>query len=896
SFQSNQKHLFFGRDTEARELFHLVSVEKTVVLFAKSGIGKTSLLNAGVIPNLMEKCIVPVPVRFGTDAFRPEQHASISLDEAMQRFQGVAEPKGRDTSDQESLWAQLKRQRFEKEGKTYVPLLVFDQFEELFTLYTEKDKRRRMITELADLIQERLPEAQREYLLDQLDAGQLTPAELAAAEKAPDVKFVFSIRSDMLHFMDELSEEIPYILRSRYQLFGLNDEQARDAIVKPAALTAAGFTTPPFGYSEEALREMLAKLSKNREVESFQLQLVCQALEEKLAKGQLQKFDPVELMPRSPQGLPLVTPDFYGGPDGLEDIIEASYRRRLEELDEKDYQPARLLLEDALINENGRRRSVDVTDLLVRPGVSTDLLDTLETKRLVRKEPRLESYYYEISHDTLLGPIGKFKKERLEEEEKQKLAAEAERQKAEQAKINRRRRVNALLGLLGAVLLGIALVATWSAQKEQQKAEVEKKNATIAIQKADSLHHVAQQALDTADLRKSQADESALVAKTARGLAEIRKSEADVATARAAAEQKKSKEAFQKLDVEKAKLAKLYLNQAYNYIYQLDYEKAYPWMMDAVKLDVEKKMVSDSLLEMAFWYTETGNLPRAWGILDTAYALTGKKPEKGRGDRQAALNAIELKSKTKWDSLQVRYYPKMITIQGGTDVIGSGQYDDEPLFEVTISTFKMAETETTWWQYGLYCAVTNQKLPGGALNWGGATPVVNVDWYDAVAYANWLSEHQKGFEPIISGEEDDRKIEKGPGYRLPTEAEWEYAARAGTDSTYAGCDTEEDLFNFAWFDENSGGSSRRVKTKKPNAWGLHDMSGNVWEWCWDWYADYPENKPEINYLGAPEGSDRVDRGGGWIGHAGGCRVAGRYSFNPEYSNDYIGFRVVFSPQ
>ncbi|MCC6463662.1 MAG: SUMF1/EgtB/PvdO family nonheme iron enzyme, partial [Saprospiraceae bacterium] len=716
-----------------------------------------------------------------------------------------------------------------------------------------------MVAELADLIQERLPEAQRESLLDRLDAGQLKPAELAEAEKVPDVKFVFSIRSDMLHFMDELSEEIPYILRSRYQLFGLSDEQARDAIVKPAALTTPGFATPPFGYSEEALREMLAKLSKNREVESFQLQLVCQALEDKLAKGRLQKIDPTELMPRNTQSLPLVTPDYYGGPKGLEDIIEASYRRRLEELDERDYQPARLLLEDALINENGRRRSVDVADLLPRPGVSQDLLDTLEAKRLVRKEPRLESYYYEISHDTLLGPIGKFRKERREEEEMQKLAEIAAQQKAEQVKINRRKRVNALLGLIGVALLSIALVATLMARKEQKKAQKEKDNANIAIQKADSLHNVAQQALDTADLRKSQADESAMLAKSATGLAEIRKSEAAVATAKAAAEQKKSKEALQKLDAEKVKLAKLYLEQSYKLIYQLEYDKAYPLLMDAAKLKVEKQMVSDSLLEMAFWYAETGNLTRAWGILDTSYALTGKKLDKGRGDRQAALDAIKHKNNPMWDIFQERYYPKMIAIEGEIDTIGGAKIDDDsiPPFIITVSDFRMAETETTWWQYGLYRAATNQELPGDAPNRGGATPVVNVDWYDAINYTNWLSE-KKGLKPIVLGVEDDRNIETGPGYRLPTEAEWEYAARAGTYSSYAGCDSEKDLLDFAWFEVNSNGHSHRVKTRKPNHWGLYDMNGNVWEWCWDWHGNYP-NVPQTNYLGVgdDEGTGRV---------------------------------------
>jgi len=124
-----------------------------------------------------------------------------------------------------------------------------------------------------------MPAALPKRILADLDAGKITDDEAARLEKAPPMRFVFSIRSDMLHFMDELSEQIPYILRSRYQLFGLNVEQTTDAIVTPAALAGAGFASPRFGYDVAALGQILDVLSKNREVESFQLQAVCQAIE-----------------------------------------------------------------------------------------------------------------------------------------------------------------------------------------------------------------------------------------------------------------------------------------------------------------------------------------------------------------------------------------------------------------------------------------------------------------------------------------------------------------------------------------------------------------------------------------------------------------------------------------
>lgn len=498
SFTTAQQDIFFGRKKETRDLTNLISVERTVVLFSKSGYGKTSLLQAGVMPQLYGKLMWPVPIRFGTDALAPEQHFSIQFDEAFRRFEGEASPNGRDTSAGETFWAQIARHPFGQAHAHFTPLLIFDQFEELFTLYPEPHRRARFVQELADLIHERLPTAQRKKLMADLESGRITPAEAARLEKAPPMKFVFSIRSDMLHFMDELTEHIPYILRSRYQLFGLDEDQAREAIVAPAALGAESvgavasplaFASQPFGYQEKALKEILSVLSKNKEVESFQLQAVCQAIEEKVIRGQKKGFD------SSPKqgGLSLITPDFYEGREGIDRILEDSYNRRLDDLANIDKTwPAKAhrLLEDRLVNENNRRQSVDVVSLLGMPGVSQGLLDELERQRLVRKEPRLESFYYEISHDTWLGPILKNRKAWQEAEEKRQLEAKAEAERLEKEKAIAERRRARLIAAAGFLLAGLAVGAAayaWTQTREAKRLRIE----------AEHLRNKSQQQLES---------------------------------------------------------------------------------------------------------------------------------------------------------------------------------------------------------------------------------------------------------------------------------------------------------------------------------------------------------------------------------------------------------------
>jgi formylglycine-generating enzyme required for sulfatase activity len=237
---------------------------------------------------------------------------------------------------------------------------------------------------------------------------------------------------------------------------------------------------------------------------------------------------------------------------------------------------------------------------------------------------------------------------------------------------------------------------------------------------------------------------------------------------------------------------------------------------------------------------------------------------------------------------------KMIFIPGGTftmgDVWGDGYSDELPTHEVTLSSFYISNYEVTQELYLEVMGTNPSYFSGDNL------PVEEVSWYDAVEFCNALSQRE-GLTPAytISGTSVTWN-QNANGYRLPTEAEWEYAAGGGSSNRtkWAGTNNESSLGIYAWYSSNSDNKTHPVGVKEPNSLGLYDMSGNVYEWCWDWYdSGYYSNSPSNNPTGPSTGSDRVLRGGSW-GSSGAtyCRVADRGSFDPSVRGSYYGFRLL----
>ncbi len=225
---------------------------------------------------------------------------------------------------------------------------------------------------------------------------------------------------------------------------------------------------------------------------------------------------------------------------------------------------------------------------------------------------------------------------------------------------------------------------------------------------------------------------------------------------------------------------------------------------------------------------------------------------------------------------------KLVPIPAGTFLMGSP--DDEadrnlvegPQTKVTLTKdFFLGATDVT---QGQYEAVMGQN-PSGFKDAGKDAPVENVSWDDAMAFCQKLTAQERA-----AG-----RLPEGYVFTLPTEAQWEYACRAGTTGPFAG-----DLDAMAWYAKNSGGTTHPVGLKKPNAWGLYDMEGNVMQWCYDWYAVKYHGGEVADPKGPVEGFYRDARGGRWNDPAAMCRSAARSGASEGRVDHVIGFRVALS--
>ena len=273
-----------------------------------------------------------------------------------------------------------------------------------------------------------------------------------------------------------------------------------------------------------------------------------------------------------------------------------------------------------------------------------------------------------------------------------------------------------------------------------------------------------------------------------------------------------------------------------------------------------------------------------------------KEEERLAAERKAKEEAERKRKEAASNSFSTRTFTvngvsfKMVAVDGGTFTMGAtseqqNPYDDEkPIHNVTLSDYYIGETEVTQalWEAVMGTSIYDQAKKGtygtDLYGVGNNNPMYYISYDDCITFINKLNSQLSG------------QLPSGRKFRLPTEAEWEFAARGGNRSRGNQYSGSNSLGSVAWYDDNSNGQTHPVKQKQANELGLYDMSGNVWEWCYDWYGKYSSSS-QTNPKGPSSGSYRVLRGGSWSYYAQFCRVAFRNYGTPDFRYNFIGLRL-----
>ncbi len=472
-FNPDQKELFFGRSSELEWLTELVDTHQQVLLYAKSGLGKSSLLNAGLIPRLQASGAAHImPVRIGTYV---DANSSSPLDAVHQALSIVQETfLDRIIPNEGSLWYHFKADSL-LAAASKVYYLIFDQFEELFShpeasIFAFKKQ-------LAGLLYRAVPPHFKSVLEIRQRQNQalLSRGEFELLHREMEIRVVYAIREDRYSELNRLADYLPDLQHHKYQLGPLSRAQAEEAVVRPALLEG-GYQHQPFQYSPQAVQRILDHLTSGQQpqVETTQLQILCSHIE-RLGKSLITVDD---------------IPEF-------DNIFLQFYDESIACLPEQDQAVTRTFIENKLIL-NGQR--IAYHRLVCLESISEQSLDLLLRERHLLRTERSSTggISYELSHDTLIAPILLAKKRReVEEGRKAREAARLEAERDREAEENRLRNElehaksiregelrmlrKTRLALAGAVIAGIvAGIALLMASEKARQANESARNADVA--------------------------------------------------------------------------------------------------------------------------------------------------------------------------------------------------------------------------------------------------------------------------------------------------------------------------------------------------------------------------------------------------------------------------------
>jgi formylglycine-generating enzyme required for sulfatase activity len=753
AYTREDRDIFFGRDEEVKALYDMVFQTDLLLVQGPSGVGKTSLIKCGLASRFESHDWLALDVRRGANlndslAQALQQAAGAALEEEEADPLSWLEEDFSDTAPaaQEVVAASsLSRQLRAVYRKHFKPVyLIFDQFEELYTL-GNKEEQNAFVENVKEILRVKLP-----------------------------VKIILSIREEYLGHLYDFERKVPELQRKKLRVEPMNLDKVKNVILGVGKL-ATGNVRLKSGEEENiavGIFEKIKEKEKTLSIELPYLQVFLDKLyltvtgdehrqaEATFSLDALQSLGDIgdvlrdfldeqvaqisTRLVQKPETIWQLLSPFVTLEGTKEPLTETELLQRL-----KHHDP--VLVHDALeafskgrilrFSEQDQRYEVKHDSLAKRIHAkrSDDDIAVLEVQRLVKNQLSLKPEAREWFTEKQLGFIEplldrlapleaerdwieksrqhveaeKAKAARQQEEALEKAQREAEKERGlrdeaekarkESEKAKRRAtwfaRGAAALAVIGALLAVLAYRQSQTANQEKENAEKSAMEAQIARDSA-----TAQKAV--AEAQRLIADSSAVVAREQTGIAQQKTKEAEASADRA----RKALEDTQKALEEVVRLS---LQEADELIKRLDYVAAVEKIYSLAPLGASKARLATALLEPAFWYGESGDLPHAWGILDTAYQLAGRRltvpRTKSLENLRSALRTLDAE---RTSFLESRYYPKMVAIKGGAFNMGSanGEDDEKPVREVVVSDFRMSETEVTWWQYGLYVAARKGEV------------------------------------------------------------------------------------------------------------------------------------------------------------------------------------------
>ena len=621
-FTTGQAHVFFGRERDTAKLYRMVRREPLVVLYGKSGLGKSSLLNAGIIPECHKIGeLTPITIRFGAWTEDVVETPLEITKKIISDGFATATFLDRLLPDDTSLWYHAKTRQLNGGGQ---PLLIFDQFEELFT-YPE-EAIRAFKEELSELLHTGIPLRFRRMAEP---ADFLTDEDEDRLEEPLEVRHLFAIRSDRMHLLHQLADWLPGIFDHMYKLQALQKEDAKRAILLPAQAVGE-FRTPPFEWTPTALSSLLAFLQdpeNEQRVEGILLQLLCQYFEEKKVEQ---------------AGLTRLDADDLGD---LEKIVEQYYFEKIASLGGTETQlAARRLIEEGLVLEGENiRLSLHEAQIIRQFKVDHALLEKLVNSRLLRAEPFLRGgYSYELAHDRLVPPVlaakqqrraveaeqERLRKDRELEEARKKAAEEQHLREQAEAGERRARQRTLLAALLSVIAIGVAIWA-FSLKNKAQALTVETQSQKETIEKN----------LEELSAKEQELQVSLKAAQIAKDTAEAQRIKAELATLEA---EKAKTEAEANLDRFKVSSASYLTSEAKKAFEKEDIRLAWLLTEEALKKDPSN---ADAI-------ALKNNLPKYGGesyLEASGYKISPDSTSivfftDGKGDTSRTLNVLELGS------------------------------------------------------------------------------------------------------------------------------------------------------------------------------------------------------------------------------------------------------------